>query len=44
MNGPEDDDNQLLNDVTEREQWDQWLAEDKEYLTWLDQFDAEERE
>lgn len=35
MYGPDEDDRQLQ-ELTERQQWDQWLAHDKDYLAWLD--------
>ena len=36
--GPEESDDRQLQELTEREQWDEWLAEDKQYLEWLETF------
>lgn len=35
MYGPDEDDRQLA-ELTERQQWDQWLSTDKAYLEWLE--------
>lgn len=40
MNGPSTaDDNDQLREMTESDQWQDWLARDAEYLLWLDRVD-----
>ena len=42
--GPEESDDRQLQELTERQQWDQWLSEDKDYLLWLQGFETEEQD